>query len=100
MFIGLGRYELFLSASGSLKDKRQVLRSVVDVVNKRFSASIAEVDHQDLWQRSVLGVSVVSGSMDHCQRVLDQVERTIEKVIAGRADIVDRWTEHVSMEDL
>ena len=60
MFIGVGRFELFIPASGSLKDKRQVLRSVSGTVARRFNVSIAEVDFQDLWQRTALGVSCVS----------------------------------------
>ena len=100
MFIGLGRYELFLPTSESLKDKRRVLRSVTMVVNKKFSVSIAEVDHQDLWQRAALGVACASGSMDHCHQVLDEVERTMEKVAIEGAEIVDRQRHFIALEDL
>lgn len=100
MFIGIGRYEFFLPLSESLKDKRRVLRSVTMVVNKRFNVSIAEVDHQDLWQRASLGVTCVSGSMDHCHQVLEEVERTMEKVAIEGAEIVGRERRFVSMEDL
>lgn len=100
MFIGLGRYEFFLPTSVSLKDKRRVLRAVTMVVNKKFSVSIAEVDHQDLWQRAALGVACVSGSMDRCHQVLNEVERTMEKVAIDGAEIVDRQRHFIALEDL
>ena len=58
MFIGIGRYEIFIAHSGSLKDKRRVLRAVTMSVQKRFNVAIAEVDYQDKWQRAALGVQL------------------------------------------
>ncbi|MGH2702603.1 MAG: DUF503 domain-containing protein, partial [Actinomycetota bacterium] len=63
MFVAVGRFELFIPASGSLKDKRAVVRSVTQTVAKKFNVSIAEVDHQDLWQRA--RVAVVTVNTDH-----------------------------------
>lgn len=100
MFIGVARYDLFIPASGSLKDKRQVLRSVTQTVRKKFSAAIAEVDHQELWQRAAIGVSYISDSVSHCRDVLDEIERTIGRVTAGKAELVDREVQIVAMEDL
>ena len=100
MFIGVARFDLFIPASGSLKDKRQVVRSVTQTVRKKFSVAIAEVDHQDLWQRSALGVSCISESVAHCRQVLEEIERTIGRVAAGDAEIVDREVQIVAMEDL
>ncbi|MGH2694918.1 MAG: DUF503 domain-containing protein, partial [Actinomycetota bacterium] len=48
MFIGVGRFELFIPAGGSLKYKRQITRSVTQSVRNKFNVSIAEVDHLDL----------------------------------------------------
>lgn len=100
MFIGIARYELFIAASSSLKDKRQVLRSVTTHVRNRFNVAIAEVDHQDLWQRAALGVSCVAESTGHCQQVLQEVEKTISRAIIGSAEIVDRQTNFLAMDDL
>lgn len=100
MFIGVGRYELFIPASGSLKDKRQVLRSVTQSVQKRFNVAIAEVDFQDKWQRAAVGVSCVSGSIGHCREVLQEVEKAIGRAAIDGADIIDRQIEIVSLEDL
>ena len=100
MFIGIARYELFIAASSSLKDKRQVLRSVTTNVRNRFPVAIAEVDHQDLWQRAAIGVSCVAESTGHCAKVLQEVEKTIGRAIVGSAEVVDRRIEFVAMDDL
>jgi uncharacterized protein YlxP (DUF503 family) len=100
MFVGIARYELFIPASGSLKDKRQVLRSVTAAVRNKFSVAIAEVDHQNLWQRAALGVSCVSSTTGQCHQVLQEVEKTIARAAIGGAEIIDREIEIVAMEDL
>jgi len=66
-----------LPASGSLKDKRQVLRSVLDGARARFSVAAAEVDQKDKWQRTSLGFAAVSASARHAEEVIDAVERFV-----------------------
>ncbi len=100
MFIGIARFELFIPASTSLKDKRRVLRSVVDTVQKRFSVAVAEVDYQDKWQRAAVGVSCVAGSMGHCRKVLQEVEKAVGRAAIDGAEITDRWIDVVSLEDI
>lgn len=100
MFIGIGRFELFIPASGSLKDKRQVLRSVSQSVQKRFNVSIAEVDFQDKWQRAAFGISCVSGTAGQCRKVLQEVEKAIGRAAIDGAEIVDRQLDVVALEDL
>jgi uncharacterized protein len=100
MFIGIGRFELFIPASGSLKEKRQVLRSVSMSVMKRFNVSIAEVEFQDLWQRAAFGVSCVAESAGHCRKVLQEVEKAIGRSAIDGAEIVDRSVQVFSLEDL
>jgi uncharacterized protein len=100
MFIGVGRYELFIPESTSLKDKRRILRSVIQTVQKRFSVAIAEVEYQDKWQRAAVGVSCVAESMGHCRKVLQEVEKAIGRAAIDGAEISDRWIEVVSLEDL
>jgi uncharacterized protein YlxP (DUF503 family) len=100
MFIGIGRFELFIPASTSLKDKRQVLRAVTGAVRNKLNVSIAEVDHQDLWQRTAFGVTCVSESMTHCRKVLQEVEKAIARGATDGAEIIDRSIVVVSEEDL
>jgi uncharacterized protein len=100
MFIGVGRYELFIPASGSLKDKRQVLRRVTSAVQQKLRVSVAEVAHQDLWQRSAIGVACVAESTSHCRKLLQEIEKTIARSAIDGAEIVDRTIQIVAMEDL
>ena len=69
---------LHVPASGSLKEKRHVIRSLKDRIRSRFNVSVAEVDHQDLWQRATLGVAVVSGDHHAARAVLEKVSRFAE----------------------
>jgi len=100
VFIGVARFDIFIPDCRSLKGKRQVVRSVVANVQNKFNVSIAEVDYQDLWQRSALGVSCVAESSGHCRKVLKEVEKTMGRVALGSAEIIDRSVEVVALEDL
>ena len=63
----------------SLKDKRQVCRSLIDKTRQRFNASVAEVDTQDIYQTLTVGVAVVSGDAAHAWHSLDEIIRFMEK---------------------
>ena len=100
MFIGVARFELFIPDSSSLKDKRHVLRAVIDGVRKKFNVSISEVEYQDLWQRAAIGISCTSESIGHCRKMLQEVEKAVGRAAIDGAEIVDRAIEVVSWEDL
>jgi uncharacterized protein YlxP (DUF503 family) len=69
--------ELHLPDVHSLKEKRAVLRPILEGVRRRFAVAVAEVDHQDRWQRATVGLAAVSGSAGHAREVLDAAERFI-----------------------
>jgi uncharacterized protein YlxP (DUF503 family) len=100
MFIGVARFELFIPAAQSLKDKRQVLRSVIGTVQRKHHVAIAEVGHQELWQRAAIGVSCVAESMSHCRKVLQEVEKAVGRAAIDGAEIVERFIDVVALEDL
>ena len=79
MIIGVSQITLHLPECHSLKDKRQIIKSVMARVRNRFEVAIAEVDEQDRWQIAVLGVSCVSNSGQHADEVLGHVRRYIEE---------------------
>lgn len=62
----------------SLKDKRQVKRSLIDKVRQRFNVSVAEVDTQELHQTLTLGIAAVSGAYHYAREVLDETIRFME----------------------
>lgn len=69
--------DLRLPHSTSLKDKRSVVRGVLDGARNRFRVASAEVGHQDLRQRALLGFAAVAGTPSHVTAVLDEVERFV-----------------------
>ena len=77
MHVAMVRFQLHIPQSRSLKEKRAAVKPVVEGLRHRFSLSVAEVDHQDKWQRSTIGLAVVSGSHGHAAGVVDAVERWV-----------------------
>lgn len=88
--------ELRIEGAHSLKDKRQVLRSVKDRLRNSFNISIAEIEVTDLWQRATLGVVSISHSRDYLEGLMRNVEREATKLAnnAG-AEIVDSFMDYV-----
>ena len=93
IIIGLCTVELFIPDSQSLKDKRQVLLSLKDRLRDKFNLSVAEVDGQDLWQRSVLGLACVANETRHVNQVLEQALNVIRaipavEIVQSRIDLL------------
>lgn len=84
--------ELRIEGAHSLKDKRQVLRSVKDRLRNSFNIAIAEIEVTDLWQRATLGVVSISDSRDYLDGLMRNVERQAVRLAnnAG-AEVVDSF---------
>jgi uncharacterized protein YlxP (DUF503 family) len=82
MTVALLSVELFMPASRSLKDKRMVLRRLKDRLGA-LNVAIAEVAHQDLWQRAGLGIVTVASSHPMAEQTLTAALREIERVEPG-----------------
>lgn len=78
MFVGVLTVELFIGEAHSLKEKRRVLKSVIDRIKTRFNVSIAEIGEMDAWQRSTLGLSIISNEQAHVHKVFAAVVSFIE----------------------
>src|SRR5690349_10755900 len=91
MVVGILRLTLVVPGARSLKDKRHAVRKIVDRVRARYNVSIAEVAENDVWQRAVLGLSVVANDRSFVNEVLDKVVRDVEAL--GVADLVSREME-------
>jgi uncharacterized protein len=85
MIIGVCEISLHLPDSHTLKEKRQIIKSVIARVQNTFEVAIAEVEDNDLWQVATLGVSCVSNNKQHAGDVLERVRRYIEET---RPDVV------------
>jgi len=88
MPIGLLTLELYIPDARSLKDKRQILRSLKDKLRHHFNVAVAELDHQDIWQRSVVGVVSISNNNKHLEQsmraVADESERLLGRDLVGQ----------------
>jgi len=77
MIVGLLRLDLHLSEADSLKAKRILIKSLKDRIRNRFNVSISEVDGNDLWQRSVIGVACVANEKRMINRVFDDIRKMV-----------------------
>jgi uncharacterized protein YlxP (DUF503 family) len=73
MFIGVCTFTVHIPDSGSLKTKRQSLRSLKDRIRNKFNVSVAEIEDNDLWQKATLAVAAVSNDRTHLNQTLDHV---------------------------
>jgi uncharacterized protein YlxP (DUF503 family) len=91
MVIGVCRLSLFIPGSLSLKDRRRAIKSLKQKLRNEFNLSVAEVDDEDLWQRTTLGMAVVSND----GRFADQVLAKAVDLIRQQADVelIDYQTE-------
>lgn len=80
MFIGVAEIELYIPQSHSLKEKRRVLKKIVDNMKNKFPVSVAEIDGNDLWQKAVIGVSMVSGDKIVIDRIFQKMSVFIDEM--------------------
>ena len=92
--IGSLTLELRIEAAHSLKDKRQVVRSIKDRLRASFNVSVAELDPSSLWNQATIGVVAISHSRDYLEGLLKNVERAATRVANNHgADIADSFVE-------
>jgi uncharacterized protein YlxP (DUF503 family) len=77
MHVAVLKLDLHIPQSRSLKAKRAVVKPMVEGIRRRYAVAVAEVDHQDQWQRAEVGVAVVAGSEGKAAEVLDGIERYV-----------------------
>jgi Uncharacterized protein conserved in bacteria len=78
MHIGVLTLSLSIEGADSLKDKRQVVRSLIQHIRNKFNVSVAEVDELNVWRRATLGVAVVSNEAAFANKVLSKVVDHVE----------------------
>jgi uncharacterized protein len=92
--------ELRIEGAHSLKDKRQVLRSLKDRLRNSFNISIAEIEVTDLWQRATLGAVSISDSRDYLEGLMRNVEREAARLANNLgAEVVDSFLDYVELGD-
>lgn len=92
--------EIRIETAHSLKDKRQVVRSVKDRLRNSFNISVAEIDVTDLWQRATIGVVSISSSRDYLEGLMRNVEREAVRIANNNgAEIVDSFMDYLESGD-
>jgi uncharacterized protein YlxP (DUF503 family) len=108
MRVGAGLIELHVHGSRSLKQKRGVVKSIVQRLRNRFNISVAEVGGQETWQRAVLGLALVGGDAQGVRRRLGAAIEFVEslhlaEIRASDVEILDvareDWNDGVADED-
>jgi hypothetical protein len=93
MIVAVMTVELYLLGSTSLKDKRAVLRRLKDRLSNKFNISIAEVDHQDKWQRAQLGIAQVGSDYKYLEKSMNTIFSIIDNDI--EVEVVDHLIEYL-----
>ncbi len=97
MYIGALQLTLRIPLSASLKDKRQVVQSVLQRVRNKFEVAAAEIATLESWQVATIGVSCVSNSARHSEEVLEHVRRYIEETRPD-VEVTDEQLEVITMD--
>lgn len=88
MPVGLLTLELHIPDAQSLKDKRQVLRSLKDKLRRQYNVAVAELEHHDTWQRSVIGVVTLANEEKYVkevlQKALDEADRILGSMLINQ----------------
>ena len=83
MTVALCVIQIHLPAVGSLKEKRQVLRSLKDRLRGHYNVSVAEIDHQDLWQRATLGIVGIAAARVPLEQTFSSIQSEVERKVPG-----------------
>lgn len=79
IIVGVARAELSLPGARGLKDKRRLVKSLVERAQHRFRISAAEIDHHDTWRRAAVGFACVSNSTRHAHEILAEIASFVER---------------------
>ncbi len=94
MPIGKLILELSIPHAQSLKDRRQVVRSLKDKLRHAFNASIAELDEAPVWNRATIGIVAISGSNAYLTGQLQQIDEAAQRICLGLVtEITDSFAE-------
>ena len=88
MLVAVERFDLRIPGVHSLKQKRHVVKTLTAALRGAFPVSVAEVEYQDLWQRTAIAVALVGAEEYHLRRVLQEVETRIDAW--GEVEVIDR----------
>ena len=88
--------ELSIPHAQSIKDRRQIVRSLKDKLRHSFNISIAEIEETNLWQRATIGAVSISSSRDYLEGLMRNVEQAAERIaLDAGAEVVDSFLDYL-----
>ena len=88
--------EINIDSAQSLKDRRQVVRSLKDQLRQGFNASVAEMDEAVTWQSATIGVAAISRSREYLHGLIEEVERAARRILKENgAELADAYWEYL-----
>ena len=88
--------EISISHAQSLKDRRQVVRSLKDKLRHNFNVSVAELDDASLWNRAVLGIVALSSSASYLAGQMQEINKSVHRLAESlSAEVIDSYVEQV-----
>jgi uncharacterized protein len=88
--------EISISHAQSLKDRRQVVRSLKDKLRHNFNVSVAELDDASLWNRAVLGIVALSSSASYLAGQMQEIDKSVHRLAESlSAEVIDSYVEQV-----
>ncbi len=99
-FVAVLRIDLHFPDAGSLKAKRSELNAVKAGLHQRFGAAVAEVEHQDTWQRSTLLAVVCGGALQQAEQAADSVQRWLDAHLEQGAWVERRTASWADLESI
>lgn len=90
MVVGVLTLDLHFPHARSLKDKRKEVQGLKDRVRRSFNAAVAELEHQDVWQRSRIGFVTLNAETSVVESVLDGILREVESHLNGIVAFAER----------
>jgi uncharacterized protein len=85
--VGILKLHISIDGANSLKEKRKVLKSIIDRLRSRFNISVAEVGYNEIWKNALIGVTCISNNKRHVDRIMAGVVNFVEN--DGRIVLVD-----------
>ena len=95
MVVGIAACELHLPSARSLKDKRRIVKSLVERIHQRLRASAAETDFHDLHQRAEIGIAIVGREDGEVEALLEQVRAIFDGEVEA---FVSAWQPQILSE--
>jgi len=95
MIVGTCRITLLLHGVSSLKEKRGIVKRIVEKTKNRFNLSVSETDFNDMWQKSEVGMAVIGNDSAHVNSQLDKALDFVEAM--NLAEIIDSRIEVISL---